>query len=147
MTLTRHTGIGAFLLGMGVIAMLDGIIFHQLLQWHSTVMDTDAYHRIQSDGYLHLLATLFVFAGAWILWRAEPYYRDGPVFWGSLLAGAGVFNLVEGLLNHHLLGLHHVRPGWNEGAWDLGYDLAAVGMVLIGWSILRMRHSRRAQSA
>jgi uncharacterized membrane protein len=144
MTLTRHTGIGAFFLGMGMIGMLDGILFHQLLQWHNTVMDADLYSRIQSDGYLHLIATLFAFIGAWILWRAEPYYGDRKVFWGGLLVGAGVFNLVEGIINHHLLALHHVRPGWNEAVWDIAYDLAAAGLIVIGWGILRSRNKAYA---
>lgn len=129
---------------MGVIAMLDGIVFHQLLQWHSTVMQTDRFHQIQSDGYLHLLATLLVFAGAWILWRSELRYDSGPLFWGALVAGAGFFNLVEGIIDHHLLGLHHVHPGVNVGAWDMAYDLAAIGMIFIGWSILSSRRGSRA---
>ncbi|WP_438448766.1 DUF2243 domain-containing protein [Gorillibacterium sp. sgz5001074] len=144
MTLTRHTGIGAFLLGMGIIAMLDGILFHQLLQWHSTVMQTDRFHQIQSDGYLHLLATMLLFAGAWVLWRSD--YRRGSeaMFWGGLLMGAGFFNLAEGLLNHHILGLHHVRPGWNEPVWDVAYDLTAVGLIFVGWSVLAARRKDRA---
>lgn len=135
MTLTRHTGIGAFFLGMGIVAMLDGILFHQLLQWHSTVMHTDRFHQIQSDGWLHLLATGFTFLGALILWQSDGRNGSGRLFWGGLLMGAGFFNLVEGILDHHLLELHHVHPGPDQGAWDLAYDLIAVGMLLIGWSI------------
>ncbi|MED4304890.1 DUF2243 domain-containing protein [Bacillus licheniformis] len=39
---------GPFLFGVGIIAMIDGIIFHQLLQWHSVYMDTDRSHQIMS---------------------------------------------------------------------------------------------------
>jgi uncharacterized membrane protein len=47
-----------------------------------------------------------------------------------LLAGWGVFNVVEGLIDHQLLGIHHVRD--DLGA-PLGWDLAflAFGVVLI----------------
>ena len=32
-----------------------------------------------------------------------------PQFVGQLLIGWGIFNLVEGVIDHHLLELHHVR--------------------------------------
>ena len=38
--------LGAFLLGIGLIGMLDGIIFHQILQWHSIY---NAYQSILSN--------------------------------------------------------------------------------------------------
>ncbi len=49
---------------------------------------------------------------------------------GLLLAGWGAFNVVEGLVNHQLLGVHHVRD--DKGAplsWDLGF--LAFGALLI----------------
>ncbi|MBY0055075.1 DUF2243 domain-containing protein [Brevibacillus agri] len=33
--------------------------------------------------------------------------QDSP-FWGSFLLGGGTFNLVEGIINHHILQLHHL---------------------------------------
>ena len=49
---------------------------------------------------------------------------------GLLLAGWGIFNLVEGIVDHHLLTIHHVRddvadPLW----WDLGF--LAFGAILV----------------
>ncbi|MFC7440262.1 DUF2243 domain-containing protein [Laceyella putida] len=46
---------GAFLFGMGVIGILDGIIFHQLLQWHSMVMYCTKADQELSDGFFHLV--------------------------------------------------------------------------------------------
>lgn len=37
---------------------------------------------------------------------------------GLVMAGWGIFNLVEGLVDHHLLGVRHVRD-------DLGAPLSA----------------------
>lgn len=55
---------------------------------------------------------------------------------GGMLAGWGAFNLIEGVVDHHLLGLHHVRPGH---AWQTGFDLLfiAVGAALLagGWAL------------
>ena len=47
-----------------------------------------------------------------------------------LLAGGEFFNLVEGLIDHQLLGLHHVR---DDLGVLLGWDLAflAFGVLLI----------------
>jgi uncharacterized membrane protein len=49
----------------------------------------------------------------------------------------GAFNLVEGIVDHHLLGVHDVRDDvadplwWNVGFLVLGALLVAVGVVLV----------------
>nr|MDH3154509.1 DUF2243 domain-containing protein [Bacillus licheniformis] len=60
---------GPFLFGVGIIAMIDGIIFHQLLQWHSVYMDTDRSHQIMSDGLFHLFSLVILFIGGILLWN------------------------------------------------------------------------------
>jgi len=35
-------------------------------------------------------------------------------FWGSALLGGGVFNVVEGIVDHHILQIHRVRFGPNQ---------------------------------
>jgi uncharacterized membrane protein len=59
-----------------------------------------------------------------------------------LLAGWGVFNVVEGLVDHQLLGIHHVRD--DLGA-PLGWDLAflALGAVLTIGGLLLTRSGVR----
>jgi uncharacterized membrane protein len=53
-----------------------------------------------------------------------------------LMAGWGVFNVVEGLIDHQILGIHHVRDdlggpvGWDIGFLFLGVLLIAVGLAL-----------------
>ena len=49
--------------------------------------------------------------------------------WGWILVGWGLFNLVEGVIDHHILGIHHVRSGPNQLWWDLGF--LALGAVLV----------------
>jgi uncharacterized membrane protein len=64
-----------------------------------------------------------------------------------VLAGWGVFNVVEGLIDHHLLQLHHVRDdlggplGWDLAFLGLGVTLIGVGAVLVSRSA---RAARRA---
>jgi len=64
--------------------------------------------------------------------------RPGPARWG-------LFNLVEGLVDHQLLGLHHVRPGPHQTAYDLAF-LATSGLLLAG-GLLLYRRSFAARSA
>jgi uncharacterized membrane protein len=64
------------------------------------------------DGLFHAAVWLATTVGVYRLLgtarRADPL-PDGRAFTGHLLMGWGLFNLVEGIVDHHLLGLHHVR--------------------------------------
>ena len=59
------------------------------------------------------------------------------VLWGWILFGWGLFNLFEGVANHHLMGIHHVRSGPNELAWDLGFLALGAVLMAIGWAMTR----------
>lgn len=75
----KTTAIGAFLFGVGMIGMLDGIVFHQILQWHSVNMHTDRFHQILSDGLFHIFATFIIFIAGIMLLRGlstTTYYRS-----------------------------------------------------------------------
>jgi hypothetical protein len=59
---------------------------------------------------------------------------------GSILMGFGIFNLVEGIIDHHLLGIHHVnetvpREQWIY--WDLGSLGWGAAMLIGGWLLVR----------
>ena len=49
----------------------------------------------------------------------------------------GLFNLVEGVIDYHLLELHHVHPGTNELAWDLGFLGFGALLAGTGWALIR----------
>ena len=59
-----------------------------------------------------------------------------PLVAGRLM-GWGLFNSVEGLVDHQLLGIHHVHPGVDELAWDLGFIGSGLALCLVGWLLLR----------
>jgi uncharacterized membrane protein len=120
------------LLGAGLGAFVDGILLHEILQWHhmlsSTVPTLDLFAlklNMVWDGFFHALAWLMVAAGLAVLWRARVRLADWPTraFVGALAGGWGLFNVVEGLIDHQLLGIHHVHPGRGQLAWDLGFLL------------------------
>jgi uncharacterized membrane protein len=57
---------------------------------------------------------------------------------GWILFGWGAFNLVEGLVNHHILGLHHVREGGgHQTAYDLGLLAFGALLLIVGWLLTR----------
>lgn len=57
---------------------------------------------------------------------------------GGVLAGWGGFNVVEGLVDHQLLGVHHVRDDLGGPlAWGLGFLAVGVALVVAGWLLMR----------
>ena len=145
----------ALLLGLGLGGFLDVIVMHQLLQWHHLISDTpagrpDSLDGLQAgtlaDGLLHVAAGLLVLAGilalltSWRRGRRAPSWRSWA---GLLLVGWGAFDLLDGLVNHHLLGLHHVRDDLGGPlAWDLGF-LALGAALVVGGGLLHRSDSTR----
>jgi len=139
------------LLGLGIGGFFDGIILHQVLQWHH--MLTSAGYPITSvpnlkvntlwDGFFHLITYVFVLLGLLILWRAahRTHVRwSGKLIVGTLLMGFGLFNLVEGVIDHQLLGIHHVNetvPPEQWLYWDIGFLVWGALMLLGGWWLMR----------
>jgi uncharacterized membrane protein len=141
----------AFLMGLGLGGFVDGILLHQILQWHhlltgdnggeplTTVAGLEA--NTLADGLFHVASWVFVATGmlltvrAWQRRALAPPWR-GHV--GMLLAGWGVFNLVEGLVNHQILGIHHLRDDLGAPlGWDLGFLASGVILMSIGFALTR----------
>jgi len=139
------------LFGLGLGGFFDGIVLHQILQWHHMLTsagvsaDTVEGLRLNTfwDGLFHAATYVFVVAGLVVLWRhaRRQHLRwSSRLITGTVLIGFGAFNLVEGLVNHHLLGLHHVnetvpRDVWIY--WDLGFLAWGALMLAAGWALLR----------
>jgi uncharacterized membrane protein len=131
------------LLGVGLGAFVDGIVLHQLLAWHHMLSARTLDMRANEigDGLFHAAAWVAVLVALLWLWRRSlPPARPWPALIGPLLAGWGLFNLVEGLVNHQILGLHHVRAGPHRLAYDLAF--LAFGAVLVAVGALLYRRGR-----
>lgn len=139
---------GGVLLGLGLGGFFDGIVLHQILQWHhmasSAGVPVDTVQGLQLntllDGLFHAAAYVFVVLGIAVLWRGirRGAARSGRALVGSGLMGFGLFNLVEGLANHQILGLHHVNetvPAEQWIWWDLGFLASGVVLLAIGYAI------------
>lgn len=138
----------AVLLGVGLGGFVDGILLHQILRWHhmvSSVRGADLTANLVADGLFHAATWLAVVAGLfwlWGRWRRVAAAPPWTMLAGGLLLGFGAFNLVEGVVDHHLLAVHHVRYGPGQAAYDVGFLLSGVVLVLAG--VLLYRAGRRA---
>jgi uncharacterized membrane protein len=93
------------------------------------------------DGFFHAITWTVTTLGVGLLWRASRRTKgslSGQKLVGSMLAGWGLFNLVEGLVDHQILGLHHVRPGANERAWDIGFLVLGLLLIAAGRLLVRL---------
>lgn len=145
------------LLGVGLGGFVDGILLHQILQWHHMLTSTDTDHigvRFFSrytvaglemntlwDGFFHVFTWVMVVVGLTVLWGRVRLTRDrvwtSRALWGWILFGWGVFNLVEGVVDHHILAIHHVRSGPHQLWWDLGFLALGALLVAVGWLVQR----------
>ncbi len=136
---------GAMLLGSGLGAFLDGIALHQILQWHAMISSVVEPVTLVSskvnmfwDGIFHLFSWAATVVAIAIVVRelphAAPNVRARAII-GGAIGGWGLFNLVEGVINHQIFGLHHVHPGRNQIIWDMGFLASGIALILIGFAI------------
>jgi uncharacterized membrane protein len=142
----RSLFLAGILLGLGQGGFFDGIFFHQLLQWHHMFTNIESSNTVAGlelntlgDGLFHLFDWIMTLAGIITLWIAvkrDDVALSTSVFIGAFCIGAGMFNVVEGILSHHILQIHHVKPGAHQLAWDLGFIGAGVVSIIVGWFII-----------
>ena len=147
--MTRWIVWGA-VLGFALGGFFDGILLHQILQWHHLLSLVPGVDTLRSqvlwDGYFHALMYLVAIAGLWGLWRngshGEEHKRSDLL--GAVLVGFGLWHIVDAVLSHWLLGIHRIKlDSPNPLAWDLIW-LAAFGVLplVAGWRLLRRRQQK-----
>ena len=152
---THHGAIisSGILLGTGLGGFIDGILLHQIAHWHNMgsakvppVTMEAMRQNMRWDGLFHLAVWAITLAGVFLMLRDARRGLQLPTaatLAAQMLLGWGGFNLVEGLVDHHLLQLHHVRdlPA-HVPAYDwLFLAVAGVLFVAVGWAgTRRSRH-------
>lgn len=138
----------AVLAGAGLGGFLDGIVLHQLLQWHHLLshrLPPTSVPNLQVnmfwDGVFHLGTWLATLAAIVLGVRHPPVGVPKKMLLGGALAGWGIFHLTEGLINHHWLELHHVREqSANPACWDYGFLGLGMALAATGcWLVARAR--------
>ncbi len=117
-------------LGFALGGFFDGIVLHQVLQWHHLLSAVDApgladpRAQVLADGLFH--AAMYVVAVSAIVSLLRPGPRPGGLRTaGLVLLGFAAWHATDAVLSHWLLGLHRIRMGVASPlAWDLGWLLA-----------------------
>jgi uncharacterized membrane protein len=136
-------------LGLGLGGFIDGIALHQIAQWHNMgsavvppVTMEAMSQNMRWDGWFHAATLTLTLVGVYLLLR-DAHRRialpTNVAFSGQMLFGWGLFNLVEGLIDHHLLGIHHVRDlPQHVPAYDwIFLGVGGLGFLLLGWLLFR----------
>jgi uncharacterized membrane protein len=138
------------LYGLGFGGFIDGIVLHQILQWHHMVSDVHEFPvdtvagleiNTLADGFFHIVTWVLVLAGSittLVAWRQGRLAPNWSFHIGLLLTGWGIFNVVEGLIDHQILGVHHVRDDLGGPlSWDIGFLVFGVLLIVGGWLLHR----------
>lgn len=144
---TRPLVTAGTVIGIGMGGFVDGILFHQILQLHNMLSNwvlRDSLRNEQInmvwDGFFHAFTWTAVAIGLVLFWRAVTRpggLLSGRAFFGAILMGWGIFNLVEGLIDHEILGIHHVYQNGNHPLWDAVFLVAGAVLVVVGWGLVR----------
>jgi uncharacterized membrane protein len=141
-------------LGVGLGGLVDSFLLHMILQWHhmlSNIIPADSLenmHRLmRADGMFDAACFLIILTGVLLL-RNAGVRRDLVVpsfvpFAGQMIFGWGLFNTVEGIVDHHLLRIHYVRqvPEYAVYNWTF-LGVAGVGFLILGWLLMQRRKNR-----
>ncbi|WP_234828130.1 DUF2243 domain-containing protein [Sinorhizobium fredii] len=140
----RSRLIGCFALGVSIGGFFDGILLHQILQWHHLLSGlasraADLRLQVMADGIFHLAMYVLLLVGLGLLWRQrrDPEMSEFTV--GTAMAwtlmGFGAWHVLDAVLSHWLLGLHRVKmDSPNPLFWDLlWFAVFGIGPLLLGW--------------
>jgi uncharacterized membrane protein len=135
------------ILGIGIGGFIDGIALHQILQWHEMLSNKLPPVNLVAksvnmfwDGIFHafsLLVTIIGIFSLFDLFSRSDVIVSKKIFIGGLILGWGLFNIVEGVIDHHLLKLHNVREISNySDAWNYGFLAVSVLMVIASLGVI-----------
>lgn len=136
-----------FVMGIGMGGFVDGILLHQILQLHNMLSArlppttlVNAKVNMVWDGLFHALTWAMTALGIAMLWNAGRQREitwSGRTYLGGAIAGWGTFNSIEGLLDHHILQLHHVVERAGLSIYDYAFLASGLLMLVIGWTLAR----------
>jgi uncharacterized membrane protein len=136
-------------LGFGLGMFLDGIVLHQLLQWHHLVSQLEPTGDLAGleantfwDGVFHASGWVVTFTGVLLVVRRGTGREPLPRLLGLLLVGWGAFNVTDQVVFHLALGAHHIREGPDAELYDWAFF--ALGVLLVAGGALLARRTGSA---
>lgn len=132
------------LLGFALGGFFDGILLHQVLQWHHLLSAVegpafaDIRTQILADGMFHVLMYLLAALGLWLLWKSRRELGAPGAshqIAGNGLIGFGLWHVIDGIVSHWILGIHRIRmDAPNPLFWDLlWFVVFGLAFIAAGW--------------
>lgn len=135
------------LLGFSLGGFFDGILLHQILQWHHLLSNVrgleDLRTQVLADGMFHALMYVIAMVALGRLWRWRAVFSKpgaGAMLWGSVWIGFGLWHVVDAVLSHWIIGIHRIRDdAANPLLWDVLWLLAFGVLPLLAGLWLRRK--------
>lgn len=127
------------LMGLGIAAFVDEVVFHQILHWHHFYDKSTTNIGLVSDGLFHAFSWFATIGSSFLiadLNRRHAFWRKRWI--AGILLGAGGFQLYDGIIQHKLMRLHQIRYGVDITPYDMTWNIIAIIMIVIG-SILLLK--------
>lgn len=144
----KKSMVATTLIGIGLMAAVDEIIFHQILSWHHFYDRATPAIGLVSDGLLHSTELIFLISGSFMLSNLRSQHVfSSRAGWAGLFLGLGTFQLFDGLIDHKVLRLHQIRYGVdNLLTYDVVWNSAGAVLLLVGLVMaMRVRSSAAAR--
>ncbi|ARP85473.1 DUF2243 domain-containing protein [Bordetella genomosp. 9] len=137
-----------YTLGFAVSGFFDGILLHQILQWHHLLSGlqsprfADLRIQVMADGLFHAVMYVIGLAGLYLLYRARADLslpRGGRRLLANFWIGFGVWHVLDAVLSHWITRIHRIRmDSDNPLLWDLAW-LIVFGLIPLaaGWWLRR----------
>jgi uncharacterized membrane protein len=133
-----------YLLGFSLGGFFDGILLHQILQWHHLLSAVDRPPlrdlrvQVMADGLFHAAMYLIAAIALWNLFRARQIFAERAadrLLAANALIGFGVWHVVDAVLFHWTLEIHHIRMDRDPLFWDLLW-FVVFGLLFIAAGLL-----------
>lgn len=125
--------LAAAMIGVGLMAAVDEIVFHQILAWHHFYDWSTVGVALLSDGVLHAAELALIVPGFLLLASIKQRRALAPRSgWAGLFLGMGGFQLFDGLVVHKILRLHQIRYDVDPLPYDLAWNIGAAVLLVVG---------------
>lgn len=147
-----------FWLGFALGGFFDGILLHQVLQWHHLLSNVqagalqDIRAQMLADGLFHALMYFIAAWALWLLWKARADYACAGAdraLWAQALIGFGVWHIVDSVFSHWITGIHRIRVDSPDPLfWDLlWFAVFGILPLVLGWLLHRRSGGDRGRTA
>ena len=139
-----------YALGFSIGGFFDGILLHQVLQWHHLLSGLeggrfdDLRFQILADGLFHILMYAIGGIGLWLLFASRKEFgrpNADRLLTANALIGFGAWHIIDAIASHWVLGIHRIKMDSDLPlVWDvLWFTVFGIAFLAWGWML---RHTQ-----